>query len=86
MSHVSLPYVFVRKSELAYCAIVRGNPRQYKPNRSGAAYDFRMRLQIAGPDKWISTFLKEARAHREPALLFEISRYRPLTRSADRAD
>jgi hypothetical protein len=79
------------KSELACCAIVRGNPRQFKPNRTGAAYDFRMRSQSAGAAAWISTFSKEAaqkktRAQREPALLLEISRYRPLTRSADRAD
>src|SRR3979409_2695157 len=79
MSHVSLPYVFVRKSELASCAIVRGNQRQYKPNRSGAAYDFRMRLQIAGPGQVDFDILKKTRAHREPAL----SKSAAITRSHD---
>src|SRR5260221_2343923 len=80
------------KSGLAGCAIVRGKQRQFKPNRTGAAYDFRMRLQIASlcreqhPPTGFRHSQKKARAHREPALLLEIRRYRPLTRSADHAD
>jgi len=69
MSHESLPYVFVRilKIRSAWCAIVRGNQRQFKPDRTSAAYDFRMKWPTAGSISWTSAFAKKARARCEPA-------------------
>ena len=59
-----LPYVFVRPNEIRILcrAIVRGKARQFKLNRTGAAYDFRMRPGSPAQPA------KKTRARREPGL------------------